>query len=1364
LGFGGLDKEQEMILVKLAGKYIEKGVLDIAKLADVIYQNVKDVVKGITAKDIEKVILADQDVVGAVSKPIREIEQRILDGVEERGHYQAVQRQGDIAQEVKEGLSNSQSARYYVPKKSDVSRQEAKAIVEAKGLTAARSMVNDLTNGMHPAVRTKLRIAIGRAYSDLGKKYIKLDKDKATKYFNESNEVFKEGMIKGTELAQGLEAYKELTDPERVVFEINREFERAMNAKLRQYDRPIKDKLRELSDQNEEVVNEWMDNPPSEVDKAVKKAIQESEGERFTPSAESPEQPAPRRRVARERIEKERTHRENLFKDFNKGDLFVSTVGGLSPKAIEFIGNLTASYIREGYWRAVDIANKIVKEFKDRFGVDVSTDEVLKQIYETHPEEEFHRMAEIVAAERLAGRIVNRLKKKKSKPVDPIKEMVDTLFSKITEITKGQKQADKRTPLEKISAAILDKEKYAKVWEEAKDTVVKKIDKLRIPKEQKEAMLAELDAYMDEIIGKPVSAKQVRGAIRGAMTGMRTRIYDLIREHYTVQDAFERNLVEVLVEEAGLTGEAAKELARVVQAEMRRMTTEAKMKALSRLSSIRERAENTPKKIRNAHTRLIELSNLGAFSDEKFLKAYGEKMGFPELTPEQMDKLYDLGQKVQDAPEGTPKYRALQDLLVYQNKLMKGLDWGLVAESIFYADMLSRYTTQERNILSNIKNTLTFALNSMIYDPFAAPFIATSLITGHAKGVRLAWDVLKTGYAPIKGKLVDIPPTMDQWKFKGGRFNPLNYVKYVTRFMYAMDAFSYAADNELRSYEMAKQIANKRGIKAFDLRKGKLFNYKELWREVDEILHNTKEDYETAKLQAEQEGLKGNTKLMRIYELMSLMRDEAILNEANEFASRGTFNHPTEGMLGLLTDWLSYGLNAAQIAVPIPFTQKKLTVRPLKSFIPFTRIISNVANRNLDFFPLTGFYRAAKGGIGSKSIEKTRFGNKYRKYTKEERIKQTINAVMGTAALASLWMLTERDKEGKSAIEITADGTGDPGRNKLLREQLKWQPFSIRIGDRWYSYQYSPFFIALAPLGFVRDQQRYNRDKWEDTELLNRMGMALWEALRVSVDMTAFGGLGDLMTGLTNKKQSAFEKFMDDAGRAAEGALKPGFYTQLAQLYQELFHLPMKENKSLQARLIRDIPIARNSLNNYLNVFGEPVYPHNEVFITDIKDVSPEAKYMVDHDLWVEKPDQRSSGLTLMEFAKVGEEEKLIGIRPYTDDEFYQFMELRGKKIKEGFTWLVEKDPKIVKNCSEALDKRGLKGEAKEKALKLLLSYKREQNRNLIVEQANGDAQRKLFGRLNFKGDKRLANIGIILNTDVEKQEVDAAIKDSGEE
>jgi len=172
----------------------------------------------------------------------------------------------------------------------------------------------------------------------------------------------------------------------------------------------------------------------------------------------------------------------------------------------------------------------------------------------------------------------------------------------------------------------------------------------------------------------------------------------------------------------------------------------------------------------------------------------------------------------------------------------------------------------------------------------------------------------------------------------------------------------------------------------------------------------------TAFRTAKGEGLKGDAFAARIKELQANPTD-AMLLAAQKAAKYATF-----------TTELGKTGKAAETMLNTP------VMRPFKLILPFFRTPVNVAKYGIErtplaILPLAPQLRAnllGKNGVLAAQQARSRLA-------------------MGTA-VAGMAMAYAMDGS------ITGSGPADPGQNNVLRAQ-GWRPYSIKIGDTYYSYQ-----------------------------------------------------------------------------------------------------------------------------------------------------------------------------------------------------------------------------------------------------------------------------------------------------------------------
>jgi hypothetical protein len=728
--------------------------------------------------------------------------------------------------------------------------------------------------------------------------------------------------------------------------------------------------------------------------------------------------------------------------------------------------------------------------------------------------------------------------------------------------------------------------------------------------------------YLDEKLATYRVTLDPERAIRAELKAQGTSIDDIIRSHYNQQASTKKNLVDKLIKDGNVAPEQAQEIADAIAAKFDDLTRAAKTRALEKI--VPKEKKVSEKKRKDTIDKLVDQSNLGALSEEQYLDPIANEIGVPSLLPEQAAEIQRLTDILQNAKGDQQKSKAAQDLYNYIENL-KGWSWWDAVESVWFANMLSGPTTWLiTNPFANATNLVAEASIDIARNPKYAGFILSRIASGLTRGLIQAGDVLRTGYDPYKGEnyKTEATPLLERVTFKGGKINPLNWLKYVTRAIKAGDVIFYQGLKAQRFAVAALNEARKNGrVKP---------NGQDLKTIYGQLMQS---NFKGALAQAESEGLKGSDAKLRAYEIMEEKLPEMAIKEAENFAARATFNMKPEGALGSVAEVL----NTMRRKVPV-----------LKVVVPFVNTIINVANEYLNYNPVVGTWRVAQGTMGFKG-----WGDTYKVLTREERARIMIKTIIGTTAMAALAAMDdEEDKKGK--IEITADGTGDTKKNFELQRN-GWRPYSIRIGDTWYNYKNTPLAMPLATVGFWKDAARYG----SSPDLVKKTEIAMMGSWKVFMDMSTLSGLADFFELMSKDSIADLEK--GAAGlfryleRSAKALIVPNYFTQFSRLVQEMTDTPIKKAQDPGEAIIRDMPVLRDHLNNMYDVFGDPVTPKQmEKFLPFNASRAPEDSemfnFLADHKLFVES---------------VGRSNLKPNGEPMSDEEYNEFALKSAQAIKK---------------------------------------------------------------------------------------------------
>ncbi len=360
-------------------------------------------------------------------------------------------------------------------------------------------------------------------------------------------------------------------------------------------------------------------------------------------------------------------------------------------------------------------------------------------------------------------------------------------------------------------------------------------------------------------------------------------------------------------------------------------------------------------------------------------------------------------------------------------------------------------------------------------------------------------------------------------------------------------------------------------------------------------------------------------------------------------------------------------------------------VKPAKFIAPFTKIISNVANMSLDY-SFVGFYRGWKGGVGGMKDLGPQ-GKYKREYSDEERAKEYIKATTGTVGMLAILALTHKWKDDEEPVfEITSEGTGDFRDNYELSRKSGWQKYSIKIGDKWYSYQNTPLAIPFSMIGHLRDDEKYKGKSLDNKDAITKFSLAVHNNFQFIVDMTFLKGLGDFMGSFSNENPNAAVSYFEKLGKTTVKAfVVPNLYTQASKELQRVYNMPMKEANGLLEAIIRDMPMANNHLNDMIDALGDPIVADTDKLVSNVE---TDAVWDVirRNNAWIGRVNKHSATV----YDPKTKKERLA-----TEDEYYEFSKIRGqyikKKILENIDNLNKMSPDKVQDEILEYKKRGTK-------------------------------------------------------------------------
>ena len=306
---------------------------------------------------------------------------------------------------------------------------------------------------------------------------------------------------------------------------------------------------------------------------------------------------------------------------------------------------------------------------------------------------------ETIPEQELAKRISSAVTKGEPKN-EPVKQMVNTLFKVFREL--HPEDAKRITdPMDAIRQASQDKKKFQEVWDKSKDALRKILqEKYSDKPEVLESMYENLDTYFGHYLSRPFAEGQGKAVVTKGIKDLEINIADLVKKHFTVVGGEKSKLIASLVEKLGLSRAEAEDLVRFAEKRFDDLTATKKKQLLE--SMFRSRITGNVDK--TLIDKLVEISNLGGFNEDKYFEAIAKKTGIPVLDEDLAKYINEAMQKVQLMEDGVDKDKLVSDVLEAISKKVPP-SWSELIDAYRYQNMLSGKGIL-RNIYGNLFQTM----------------------------------------------------------------------------------------------------------------------------------------------------------------------------------------------------------------------------------------------------------------------------------------------------------------------------------------------------------------------------------------------------------------------------------------------------------------------------------------------------------------------------------------------------------------------------------------------------------------------------------------------------------------------------------
>lgn len=710
-------------------------------------------------------------------------------------------------------------------------------------------------------------------------------------------------------------------------------------------------------------------------------------------------------------------------------------------------------------------------------------------------------------------------------------------------------------------------------------------------------------------------------AIRKQLRELNLKLGQVLRQEVGRRDATGKHVADRVVDASGLSGEKADVLRTKLKERYDTLVKEGQERALAAIE--KRSGVKLSRPVRSAFDKLVELDRLGGLNSNKFYGTVKAALKLKQLTDADAKQLRALVKAAHDAPPGWQQSRAQAKALTFIEELKGEFRWYDMPMSLWYANIFSGPMTHAANLIGNSFKALEVVGMEMLSHPTATPTILKAFARGAESGVLEAGNVLRTGRVEGTRLLKAEPARPLEWRVqKGGWNNVFLPWAAVGRALAAEDVLPFKAHEEIKWSLTARRIAKSEGLAGDQLAK-----------RVDDLLHNTQADWDSAKVQAASEGLSGLDMYRRAHEIIEQRRETSIpgsTDVARRYGLTHTFNAEPYGLAGAIAEVLNT-------------MNRKLVFT--RFAVPVVRIMANLTNESLAYFPPVGIARLIIGA-------KTRRLDGVELADSDTFRYHIARAAVGTAVFGALAVIGAKSLDEEDP-QIAIYGQGP--RTKAQKDLLKaagWKPNSIKIGNRYYSYQETQAAIPLNILGNYFDAIRYKHLSEQDA--LTRTTYALQQVGHTILDQRMLSGVADLLDLLaTDNAEQTDKQAAQFFARTGSSFVVPNAVRWIDQVFDPAVY----QADNAKGQLLLQTPFARRNNLPAINAFGETIERKAVDRFTTAEKPDALVQLLAKKNAWISMPDIDSQ--------IVGDKAKGPDYwRPMTPDELYKLIANSGPEIR----------------------------------------------------------------------------------------------------
>jgi hypothetical protein len=766
---------------------------------------------------------------------------------------------------------------------------------------------------------------------------------------------------------------------------------------------------------------------------------------------------------------------------------------------------------------------------------------------------------------------------------------------------------------------------------------------------------------VDNALAQPFGEAGVRQVVRESGNNVR----DLIFRHFSTQGRIGNELASSLTEKLGLPEDQALRIQELFDNHYRQLL---RTTAANELEQTLKRIGNPAQRSKGELERLTDLMAIGGLDKQEYYNLLAPRFGLGGWNPQNIAIMKAAGsmlQRIHD--EGGPEVYKNQIAAQLADEIAKTQPWKSralrQAEGLWMASLLTGPFTHGSYYGQNLAQVMTnLALHTLFKPGVSLGDVAKSygdLFNGmvHSARTELPY-ILQTGIhtqrelpggetAGMRAEGIPFRSALESTPLPGGMRNPLNWYRYVGRFLQGMETVFYRGANLAITRSLAIRLADERGMSS-----------EEGQRFAEQTVYGTENDRQEAVQQAREEqqryGFSDKMRGIRENELLDqkrFARAPELADEAHRFALHSAYRESPYGFLGTIARSLS-GLRRDN---------------PQMSLVtPFINLPANVANEFMNWTPigllrgrdaLTGFSRGTKG-IEEMYKDVPQFAGLVERggirdtELRDLSYEYLAKGAIGTLGMAALGAMTLANRNNPDPpFAVNGAGPADLAHRDELRA-AGWQPYSIKIGDRYFDYQASPWKSMLGLVGGMADEIKYGKgdpQNWVGA-LANT---AIKDGLSTITDASFLQGLQTLLAagGGTGGPGVDYKIKQFLSQEISSAAMIPFGGTGTKQLYRA-FDPREFSGKELPEMVLRNMPALNSAfLQPKLNVLGEPVEInplHRLLAAPTVESQDPVWKFLDQHNIALSLPNTGR---------------KVDGVQ-MNPAELHEFTQVRGQYLK----------------------------------------------------------------------------------------------------